>query len=230
MNKIQKTISRLLFFSVLAILVSFSTKNPKVFIIGDSISIQYGPYLKNALTGFFDYDRKRDQGQAVTDLDNPVGANGGDSSRVLEYLTELSKQTDFQTDYLLVNCGLHDIKTDPKTLKTQVGLNNYRKNLEQIVKLSQKMNAKMIWVNSTPVIDSVHNKRASFHRYAKDLNAYNETANKIMDKNGIPIIDLFMFTKKFGREAYIDHVHFNTNVREKQADFIAGFLSKYVER
>jgi len=30
----------------------------------------------------------------------------------------------------------------------------------------------MIWVNSTPVIDSVHNKKASFHRYAKDLNIY----------------------------------------------------------
>jgi len=45
-----------------------------------------------------------------------------------------------------------------------------------------------------------------------------------MDKNGIPIIDLFTFTEKFGRKAYIDHVHFNDRVREKQADFIARFL------
>jgi len=135
-DKIKKIITKLLFFFVLAILVSFSGENPKILVVGDSISIQYGPYLKNALTGFFDYDRKRDQGQAVTDLDNPVGASGGDSSRVLEYLTKLSKQTDFQTDYLLVNCELHDIKTGPKTQKIQVGLNNYRENLEQIIKLS----------------------------------------------------------------------------------------------
>lgn len=228
MYSTKRTITRFILPIAFTFLMSFSNKTPKVFVVGDSISIQYGPYLKNALTGFFEYDRKRGEGQAVTDLDNPVGANGGDSSRVLEYLTELSKNTDFRTDYLLINCGLHDIKTDPKTQKPQVDLSDYRKNLEQIVKLSQKMKAKMVWVNSTPVIDSVHNKRASFHRYAKDLNTYNSAAKAIMDENGIPIIDLFTFTEKFGRAAYIDHVHFTNEVREKQGDFIAGFLSKYV--
>ncbi|KIE48240.1 hypothetical protein U732_4009 [Clostridium argentinense CDC 2741] len=59
-----------------------------LFVIGDSISIHYGPYLREMIKDKFAYDRKRGLEHALIDLDKPVGANIGDSSMVLEYLQE----------------------------------------------------------------------------------------------------------------------------------------------
>ena len=71
--------NRLLFTFWILVLVAgiswaFHLRKPKVFVIGDSISMHYGPYLKRSLEGFFEYDRKRDERQAQEDLDNPIGA------------------------------------------------------------------------------------------------------------------------------------------------------------
>ena len=74
--------------------VSAQTKK-KVFVIGDSISIQYGPYLKKFIEGKYLYDRKRDNGEAMQDLNKPVGANGGDSRMVVDYLETLQKDKNF---------------------------------------------------------------------------------------------------------------------------------------
>ena len=209
----------------LIILQSFKDKCPKVFVIGDSISIHYGPYLKNSLVGFFNYDRKRDKGQALKDLDNPVGANGGDSEMVLAYLKELQNDTNFKTDYLLVNCGLHDIKRASSNDSTQVSLKKYMDNLQSIIFISEEMKVKLVWVNSTPVLDTIHNRRVPFFRFEKDLLAYNKTADSLMELSNIPIIDLNTFTNKYIPNAFIDHVHYKTDIREKQADFIAGNLT-----
>jgi len=54
-----------------------------VHIIGDSISIQYGPYLAKYVAPHCQYSRKEGE---VGNMDVPNGANGGDSSMVLEYL------------------------------------------------------------------------------------------------------------------------------------------------
>jgi lysophospholipase L1-like esterase len=211
----------------LVILIFFSFAKllpPKVFVIGDSISIHYGPYLKRSLEGFFSYDRKRDKGEAVKDLDNPVGANGGDSGMVVAYLKELKNNPDFKTDYLLVNCGLHDIKRKSPKGSTQISLKNYKENIQSIVNLSKEMKVHLVWVNSTPVVDTIHNKRATFFRFENDLMSYNKAADSIMNNAHVPIIDLFTFTKKYIPAGYLDHVHFNKDIREKQADFIAGYL------
>lgn len=73
----RKPVFPLLLVLAVAGLLSFTTARPRLFVIGDSISIFYGPYLKKYVEGKFDYDRKRDKGEAMKNLDNPVGANGG---------------------------------------------------------------------------------------------------------------------------------------------------------
>jgi hypothetical protein len=104
----------------------------KLFVVGDSISIQYGPYLKKMVEHRFLYDRKRGEQEALADLDNPVGANGGDSRMVLDYL-EQERTRGMSCDVLLVNCGLHDIKTDPLSGEMQVPLYAYREHQVQPV-------------------------------------------------------------------------------------------------
>ena len=63
-----------------------------IFVIGDSISIHYGLYLKEMIKDRFNYNRKSGLKDALKDIDRPIGANAGDSSMVLEYLTEENKR------------------------------------------------------------------------------------------------------------------------------------------
>lgn len=203
----------------------FAQTKKKIFVIGDSISIQYGPYLKNFIESKFDYDRKRDNGEAMQDLNKPVGANGGDSRMVVEYLKTLQKDKSFKADILLVNCGLHDIKTDRKTGNKAIEFDEYKANLKGILKLAKKLKVKLIWITSTPVNDEIHNsKNVGFFRYSKDAEIYNESAKTFFEKEKIPFIDLNTFSKVFPLEAYADHIHYKQQYSEFQAAFIAGFL------
>jgi lysophospholipase L1-like esterase len=196
----------------------------KLFVVGDSISIQYGPYLKKMVEHRFIYDRKRGEQEALADLDNPVGANGGDSRMVLDYL-EQERARAMRCDVLLVNCGLHDIKTDPVSGEMQVPLHSYREHLAQIVRVARQVAEHMIWIRTTDVIDLIHNtKQPSFHRSHDSVIAYNAAADEIMREAEVPVIDLYTFTRIFGANAYCDHVHFTDEVRKLQAAYIAGCL------
>ena len=202
--------------------------SPKLFVIGDSISMQYGPYLEQYLQGTWEYDRKRDEGSNSANLDNPAGANGGDSGMVLDYLRQKMKDPTFRPDLMLINCGLHDIKTDVKTGERQVGLDQYRENLEQIYATLEKRDIPMVWVRTTPVDDEQHNAhQSSFHRYRADLAIYNAVADEVFASREVPIINLHRFTLNLGENLYVDHVHFDETTRAKQAAYIAGFLDFY---
>lgn len=138
----------------------------KVYVVGDSISIQYGPYLERALQGSMGYGRKDGDEEAQLNLDNPQGANGGDSGMVLAFLQAKAQAGGIDTDLLLVNCGLHDIKTDPATGQKQVLIEQYQANLRAIVDLVAGMQPTLVWVRTTPCDENVHNYPGmSFHRF-----------------------------------------------------------------
>ena len=203
----------------------------KIYVIGDSISIQYGPYLKSYLNDKIEYSRKEGEEEALLDLDNPQGANGGDSRMVLSFLQAILKTNKIEGNHILLNCGLHDIKTDPTTKKQQISIEEYQKNLTTIVNLVESKKQKLIWIRTTPCDDKTHNSIDSkFHRYSKDCFNYNDVADKIMLQAKIPIIDLYSFTLKQGPDLYCDHVHFHEFIREKQGAFIAGWLEGYLNK
>ncbi|MBU3191837.1 SGNH/GDSL hydrolase family protein [Clostridium bowmanii] len=197
----------------------------KIFVIGDSVSIHYGPYLKNMIKHKFDYDRKRGVEEALEDLDKPVGANAGDSGMVMDYLAEEHKKN-IKFDILLLNCGLHDARVDRDLNKVQVELEDYKMNLTKIIEISKTMSNKTIWIGLTPVIDEIHNSRKEgVLRYSKDIYAYDIAAKEIMEQYNIPYIDMYNFTKNLGTDIYSDHVHFKEEIRQLQAKLIADYLN-----
>ncbi|MGQ5396896.1 SGNH/GDSL hydrolase family protein [Paenibacillus sp. M.A.Huq-84] len=199
-----------------------------VFVIGDSISIQYGPYLQAEISSSFAYDRKQGTEQALKDLNIPVGANGGDSGMVLAYMRE-QQQEGARYDILLLNCGLHDIKTDPVNGSKQVTADQYEHHIQQIASLALGMSNQVIWIRTTPLIDEVHNElNQSFHRFHKDVIDYNSIADRIMGQHDIPMLDLYTFTLELGPDVYCDHVHFKDEVRKEQAVYIAKQLLEMV--
>jgi lysophospholipase L1-like esterase len=204
----------------------------RVCVVGDSISIQYGPHLRDLLQGAMTYSRKEGEEEARLNLDNPQGANGGDSSRVLSFLRARAAAGGIPADILLLNCGLHDIKTDPATGRKQVPLADYERNLRAILELRPRLVPAMAWIRTTPADERVHNARPNmtFHRFAADVDAYNAAADAVMAAAGVPVIDLFSFTRNLGPDLFCDHVHFTEPVRRLQATFLAGWLACWAER
>jgi len=148
---------------------------------------------------------------------------------VVEYLQALINHTGLEADYLMVNCGLHDIKRDPETLTYQVELKDYEQNLHAIITLSKTLKTQLVWIRTTPCDEKVHNTPGKeFFRFSSDVHAYNQTADTVMQEAGIPIIDLYTFTQNLGPELYCDHVHFLDTVRQQQAAFLAGWLEGYI--
>jgi len=193
----------------------------KIFVLGDSISIHYGPYLEQYLNEIMQYDRKGSN-EDPGDLNYASLCNGGDSHDVLNYINE---NVDTQYDILLLNCGLHDIKI---TNKKQIDEQQYANNLNSIVKAVKANGKKLIWVSTTPVDDWRHNGLCKeFSRFNDDVVKYNKIAVSVMHEHQIPIIDLYSFTKNLGNTVYEDHVHFLKPIRKLQAAFIAGAISLY---
>jgi hypothetical protein len=149
---------------------------------------------------------------------------------VLSFLKAKARSGGIDADLLLLNCGLHDIKTDPGTGKRQVPIDRYARNLEAIVQTVNGMKCSLVWIRTTPCDERIHNRHGlTFHRISADCEAYNRVADHIMQSSGVPTIDLYSFTLNLGEDLYCDHVHFHDHVREKQAALIAGWLMAFTD-
>lgn len=211
---------------MLFIFFSFNmNEKKKIMVIGDSISLGYGAELKQMLADKFDYSTKNTNADAGN-LDFPAGPNAGDSRMVLNYLKRLKADKNFHTDLMLLNCGLHDIKTDCKTGKVLIDSKQFSLNLDTIFRLLRKMKQPIVWVNITPVNDTIHNsKNVGFFRYNADVIRYNQIADSICGRHKIAVIDLYSFCSKFPIAAYTDHVHYKPEYAKLQAAYIAGYIS-----
>ena len=188
--------------------------------------MQYGPYLEQFTRNRFSYARKTGE-EAFLQPEGGGNANGGDSSSVRYYLERMVAANQPIIDLLLVNCGLHDIKTSPETGTKQVPIDQYEENLNEIVKLSCSKANRVGWIRTTTAVDSIHNKPGmEFLRHAADLDRYNAIADAVVEEAGINSIDLYGFTVSLGpaEEIFCDHVHYIERVRELQGAYIAGFI------
>lgn len=204
-----------------------TTDNPRsLFVIGDSIAMQYGPYLQQYLQDNWQVVLRKGFQQANKNLDVPTGANSGNSSMVLKFLEKMAEQGGLPARVLLINCGLHDIMTDIKTGTKQIPVDQYRTNLTNIVSQARTMGHDVIWARITPCDEQVHNTYPDIpvYRFRKDCLEYNAVADEVMVGANVPSIDLYSFTCRLGEDLYCDHVHFHDHIRRLQAAFIAGYV------
>ena len=187
-----------------------------VFVIGDTISLDYHKFMKDMLYERADYS---------SDI---FSANGVDSIQVLEYLNEIDKEGK-KYDILLINCGLNDIKRNHHNMKKQIDKEDYEKNLKRILEIGQDISNKVYWINSTPVDNDLHNQSTlRSYRYDWDVVEYNKIADKVMNENNVDVIDLYDYTKSFEtKDMYRDYIHFNDDISAKQAEFIYKKQYKY---
>ena len=167
---------------------------PKVLIIGDSISIGYTPYVKRQL---------KDEAT--------VSRNPGNAAHTGTGLEKIDAWLgDTRWDVIHFNWGLHDLcyrKGDAKdkvngTLTTT--LEQYEKNLDQLVTRLKKTGATLVWASTTIVPEG------EAGRIAGDDKKYNEVAARVMKKHGITINDLYALSTTIATDlfAHAGDVHY----------------------
>lgn len=161
---------------------------PRVLLIGDSISIGYTPVVRELLAGKADVQR--------------IPGNGGPTINGLAHLDEWLGSG--RWDVIHFNWGLHDLKIMDDG-KRQVPLEDYERNLRELVKRLKRTGARLVWASTTPVPAG----KLSPPRETADVPAYNGVALKIMEENGIAIDDLYGFALPRLPEIQLDaNVHF----------------------
>jgi len=209
---------KILFLSLaLMLYTSAENKKPRILIIGDSISIGYTPFVKEAL---------KSEAIVVHNEGNAQFTGTG-----LEKLDEWLGNEPW--DIIQFNWGLWDLCYRSPESKVQgnrdkingvltTSLDDYRKNLETLVLRLQKTKAKLIFVTTTyvPVNEA--------GRIAGDENKYNSVATEVMKKYGIRVNNLNRLSqkahKKFGQGD--DNVHYTEKGYELLSKQIVKILGK----
>lgn len=168
---------------------------PLIVLIGDSIRMGYQSFVQEEL---------RDEAEVW----GPT-QNGGTSSNVLAHLEEWVISRD--PDVVHLNCGLHDIKKEFGAENNNIPLEEYRKNVERILRtILENTSAKVIWAMTTPVNERRHHETKGFDRFETDVEAYNREATQIAQELGVRINNLYEVVMKSGRDRLLqkDGVHF----------------------
>ena len=187
---------------------------PRVLLIGDSISIGYTLDTRAMLKGRANLHR--------------IPTNGGHTAKGL---AEMDKWLgEGKWDVIHFNWGLHDLKyvvpgagklALPPKGKRVTPVEQYAKNLDQLVKRMRKTGAKLIFATATPV------PKGCGGRVAGDAKVYNTVAVKVMKANSVPVNDLYAFIlpklKTLQRPA---NVHFLPEGSKALAHQVAASIMK----
>lgn len=177
-------------------------KLPRVLLIGDSISIGYTPHTTKLL-------------ESKAKVTHHAG-NAENTRNGLKLLPTWLKEGPF--DVIHFNWGLWDLVDGGKA----VPIDEYEKNLRELVKQLKETKAKLIWASTTPVPEVNGRKRRDV-----DVVAYNAVAKKIMEENKIPIDDLYELVKpQLAKLQKANDVHFSTEGSQELAKQVAQSIQK----
>lgn len=147
---------------------------PRVLLMGDSISVYYTPYVREALAGKANVHRIPD--------------NGGDTKSGLKNMDGWLGTS--RWDVIHFNFGLHDLKRLTNGQYDAQGEqvtppDAYAANLEQITDQLRRTKARLIWASTTPVPEGSAGRRKG------DEVIFNVAAAKVMAKRHVTINDLY---------------------------------------
>ena len=187
-------------------------EQPRVALIGDSIRMGYAPLVARRLAG-----------RVVIISPEP---NGEDSSNVLRHLEEWVLRE--KPDVIHLNAGLHDLKKAKGTGAFQVGIDDYERNLREIVRrIRAETGAALVFASTTPIHDERHSRRgADFNRHEADVRRYNDKALQVMRELVVPVNDLHWIVEKAGPAETLasDGVHYTPAGYERLAEAVADCI------
>ena len=195
---------------------------PKVLIIGDSISIGYTVPVRKYLEGKANVYRPPVNCQHTAyGLENVKNWIDKEKWDVIHFNWGI-----WDTHFLEKETGklvLCDKASDwPKEVRLRHSPEEYRENLNKLVKILKTTDAKLIWASSTPLMSRTGER-------FKDIERFNQVAASVMKENGVEIDDLYHFVLPNTPKWQLpDQCHFNAigneNLSKKVGDAILKAL------
>lgn len=210
------------FILILLVLVaSCKQENPKILIIGDSISIGYTPFVRENL-------------KDVADVFHNPG-NAQHTGKGLDSITSWIDKGNW--DIIQFNWGLWDLcyrHPDSKVQGNRDKVNgkitfngeDYERNLDSIVKLIKKnSDAKLIFVTTSYV------PKREAGRFTEDAIKYNEIAKRVMKSNNVKINHIYETSKEIHADYGLgdDNVHYTKKGYELLGQQISDFLKQEIK-
>lgn len=214
--------SKILIIVILVIsLAGCKQEQPRILIIGDSISIGYTPFVKENLAGkaavFHNPGNAQHTGTGLEKIDEWIGNE--------------------KWDIIQFNWGLWDLcyrHTDSEVYGNRDKLNGeitysideYASNLDSLVSILQtNTKAKLIFVTTTYVPEN------EAGRFKNDAIKYNDAAKKVMKRHSVTVNDLYgqsvQIHQRFGKGS--DDVHYSSQGYEKLSELVTGLLNTEIE-
>jgi lysophospholipase L1-like esterase len=217
---LRKNIVPILMVIIVLTLTSCGKREPKILIIGDSISLGYTPFVKAHFS------------EKAIVTHNP--GNAQHSGTGLQKIQEWIGEEDW--DIIQFNWGLWDLcyrHPDSKVQGNRDKLNgtltysveDYAANLDSIVTiLKKKTDAKLIFVTTSYVPED------EAGRFVADTVRYNNAAKSIMKKYACTVNDIYAASipihKAFGKG--IDDVHYTAQGYEQLSILVYDFLENEI--
>lgn len=212
----KRVIERLVFILLFITISGFQQDKLKVFIIGDSISLGYTPFVQENLGNIAD-----------------VIHNPGNAKHTGYGLDSIASWIDDDNwDVIQFNWGLWDLcyrHPDSKVQGNRDKINgmvtfkpeDYEKQLDAIVKIMrEKSDAEVIFVTTTYVPTD------EAGRFTRDAKKYNKIARRVMEANSVEINDIYKVSKGIHREhgKGNDDVHYTEEGYKELGMQISDFL------
>lgn len=193
-----------------------ATDLPKALLIGDSISIGYTPHVVAALKGRVEVIHHKGNAQhtgtGLKMLDRWIGGK--------------------KWDVIHFNWGLWDLcyrhpdsrvqgRRDKEKGTLTTSIDQYEKNLDQLVVRLKKTGAKLIWAHTTTVPDGEAGRKLG------DDDRYNDAASRVMKKYGIEINDLNALSDSFPAGLFTarGNVHFKAEGSRRLGQAVAAEIT-----
>jgi acyl-CoA thioesterase-1 len=192
-------------------------KLPRVLIIGDSISMGYTQPVRQNLAGKAEVFRP------------PVNCQ-----HTAYGLSQIKKWLGKEKwDVIHFNWGIwdtHMLDANGQLIRDEANAvgpmhlrhtpEQYRENLEQLVKTLEATGAKLIWANTTPVMSRTGKR-------FEDVSNLNRVAAEVMQKHKIPVNDLYSAVlPNAAKWQTADKVHFNDKGNAELAELVSGAIRK----
>jgi len=198
-------------------------KGPRILLLGDSITMQYSPYVIGQLKDRVEVYRCRQ--------------NSNWTGRLLkELLGDILDAEGCQWDVVWFNVGNWDITPAAARFirkkpdwgfvegKPKTSIPDYEKNMAEIIRRIRQ---------HSPDVQLVFTTTTFIPRVgAAGAEAFSHAAVKVMQQNGVPVFDLYAATKPHvGLLLYEDNTHFSKVANETAVigPYVAGALKSFID-
>ncbi len=200
---------------------------PVLFLSGDSISVGYASSFKKGLDGRLTCVFRKDLPLLYPGMDFPPYP--GQSAGLVELIQKCYLIPDFRPDFLMLNAGIHDVNKG-------VRLKDYLQNLEKLIRMASEYDARLIWIESTPLAEALARPNQKNARFSNArIEEYNQAASALMRKHGVPVISFYAMHQQYIEGAgdiqsvYVDVWHQQAPYRMRQGEYLAEQVLDLVE-